>query len=94
MERTDLTSNELKIELSAIYNKTIMAIINIIHQTGSHSYSMNGYWMSSEVPFELPSKISVGPNLIHLSNSMKFGQLNKIGTYRNGSVSKKRIDEV
>lgn len=91
MEREELTSNELKNKESSIYDNTVMAIIKIIGQIGRTSYSMNGYWMSSEVFLELPSKIPVGPYLFHLSDREKSGQLSKIGRYRNGSGSKSEL---
>jgi len=86
MEATNLTSLELKANLSKIYEDSILSICNLIAKIGNGSYSMNGYWMSSEVSFSLDGN-RIGPNLIHLSDNNKSLQIEKIGKYRNGSGS-------
>ena len=86
MEKNNFTSVALKTNLSKLYEDSISSICDIIAKIGSSSYSMNGYWMSSEVSFFLDGNC-IGPNLIHLSQKEKSLQITKIGKYRNGSGS-------
>lgn len=86
METTNFTSVALKTNLSKLYEDSISSICDIIAKIGSNSYSMNGYWMSSEVSFFLDGNC-IGPNLIQISEKEKSLQITKIGKYRNGSGS-------
>ena len=86
METNNFTSVALKTNLFKLYEDSISSICDIIAQIGSGSYSMSGYWMSSEVSFFLAGNC-IGPNLIHISEKEKSLQITKIGKYRNGSGS-------
>ena len=86
MEINNFTAVALKTNLSKLYENSISSICDIIAKIGSDSYSMNGYWMSSEVSFFLDGNC-IGPNLIHISEKEKSLQITKIGKYRNGSGS-------
>lgn len=84
MGTNNFTSAELTTKISYLYEDSISSICNIIGHIGTSSYSMNGYWMSSEVSFSLDGNC-IGPNLLHISEKEKSLQITKIGKYRNGS---------
>ena len=86
METKSLTSLELKTKLSQIYEDSIASICKKIDKIGRSSYSLNGYWMSSDVSLSLDGNI-IGPRLIHLTEIEGSIQVKKIGKYRNGSGS-------
>lgn len=84
METKECTSVELKMSLDKVYEDSISSICKIVDRFGRKSYSMNGYWMSSEVSLLLDSN-SIGPYLSHISKVEYPLQIIKIGKYRNGS---------
>ena len=86
METKSLTSVELKTKLSQMYEDSISSICEKIDTIGRRSYSMNGYWMSSDVSLSLDGNI-IGPRLIHLTEIEDSIQVKKIGKYRNGPGS-------
>lgn len=84
METKECKSVELKTSLDKVYEDSISSICKMVERIGRGSYSINGYWMSSEVSLLLDSNY-FGPDLLHISRIEKPLQIIKIGIYRNGS---------
>lgn len=84
METKECKLVELKTSLDKVYEDSISSICKIVERIGRGSYSINGYWMSSEVSLVLDSSY-FGPALLHISRIEKPLQIIKIGKYRNGS---------
>lgn len=84
METKECTSVELKTNLDKVYEDSIFSICKMIGRIGRCSYSINGYWMSSEVSLLLDSNY-IGPCLLNISGIENSLQIIKIGKYRNGS---------
>ncbi len=84
METKECTSVELKTSLDKVYEDSISSICKMVERIGRDSYSINGYWMSSEVSLFLDSNY-IGPYLLHISRIENSFQIIKIGKYRNGS---------
>jgi len=84
MGTNNLTSLEIKDSLSKVYEDSISSICKMIEKIGRPSYSINGYWMSTQVSFSLDGNC-VGPILIHCSDNEKSLQIKRIEKCRNGS---------
>lgn len=78
METKECTSVELKTNLDKVYEDSIFSICKMIGRIGRCSYSINGYWMSSEVSLLLDSNY-IGPCLLNISgieNSLQIIKIN------------------
>ncbi len=84
METKECTSVELKTILEKVYKDSISSICKMVEKIGSVTYSINGYWMSSEVSL-LHDSNHIGPYLLNISRIENPLQIVKIGKYRNGS---------
>lgn len=90
METKKCTSVELKTSLERVYEDSISSICKMVERIGRSSYSINGYWMSSEVSLLLDSNY-IGPYLLNISGNENSLQIIKIGEYRNGSGDSSEI---